>query len=174
MLTGVTQPSVPILPLDELIDVVKSHSAGPISTPNLSSATLAEIIFTSGTTSTPKGVMLTHGNLLANLLPLEHEIGKYLKWKAISSSNSLPEPCAVEPCLWAVDGNVCAATPRWRSALSRQFKSSRDSRTHTQRSYFCNRTRSARARVFAAVGGTQRADDFRACRHPLPAPLVEI
>ena len=25
--------------------------------------------------------MLTHGNLLANLLPLEHEIGKYLKWK---------------------------------------------------------------------------------------------
>ena len=25
--------------------------------------------------------MLTHGNLLANLLPLEHEVAKYLKWE---------------------------------------------------------------------------------------------
>ena len=81
--TGVTQLRVPMLPLDELSDVVKSHAAGPISTPNLSTTTLAEIIFTSGTTSTPKGVLLTHGNLLANLLPLEHEIEKYLKWERL-------------------------------------------------------------------------------------------
>jgi len=72
-----------MLPLDELSDVVKSHAAGPISTPNLSTTTLAEIIFTSGTNSSPKGVMLTHGNLLANLLPLEHEIEKYLKWERL-------------------------------------------------------------------------------------------
>ena len=40
-----------------------------------------EIIYTSGTTSDPKGVVLTHRNILANLRPLEHEIKKYLKWE---------------------------------------------------------------------------------------------
>lgn len=42
---------------------------------------IVEIIYTSGTTSDPKGVVLTHGNILANLQPLEHEIDKYLKWE---------------------------------------------------------------------------------------------
>jgi long-chain acyl-CoA synthetase len=42
---------------------------------------IVEIIYTSGTTSEPKGVVLTHGNILANLRPLEKEIKKYLKWE---------------------------------------------------------------------------------------------
>ncbi len=33
-----------------------------------------EIVFTSGTTAEPRGVVLTHGNLLANLGPIEKEI----------------------------------------------------------------------------------------------------
>lgn len=43
---------------------------------------LAEIVFTSGTTAAPKGIRLTHRNLLANLTPLETEIRKYAKWAA--------------------------------------------------------------------------------------------
>ena len=43
---------------------------------------LAQIVFTSGTTAAPKGIRLTHRNLLANLTPLEREIGKYAKWAA--------------------------------------------------------------------------------------------
>lgn len=44
---------------------------------------IVEIIYTSGTTSDPKGVVLTHRNLLANLQPLEREIGKYRKWERL-------------------------------------------------------------------------------------------
>jgi long-chain acyl-CoA synthetase len=43
--------------------------------------TIVEIIYTSGTTSEPKGVVLTHRNIVANLRPLEREIAKYLKWE---------------------------------------------------------------------------------------------
>jgi long-chain acyl-CoA synthetase len=43
--------------------------------------TIVEIIYTSGTTSEPKGVVLTHRNIVANLLPLEREIARYLKWE---------------------------------------------------------------------------------------------
>jgi long-chain acyl-CoA synthetase len=38
---------------------------------------VAEILFTSGTTSEPRGVVLTHGNFLANLEPLEQSIAEY-------------------------------------------------------------------------------------------------
>jgi long-chain acyl-CoA synthetase len=40
-----------------------------------------EIVFTSGTTAEPKGVVISHGNVLANIAPLETEIRKYLKYE---------------------------------------------------------------------------------------------
>src|ERR1700675_4649001 len=40
-----------------------------------------EIIFTSGTTAEPKGVVISHGNVLTNIAPLETEIRKYLKYE---------------------------------------------------------------------------------------------
>ena len=47
---------------------------------DLSSDDLAEIIFTSGATAEPKGVEITHGNVLANIVPVEQEVAKYLKY----------------------------------------------------------------------------------------------
>ncbi|MEA2464780.1 MAG: long-chain acyl-CoA synthetase, partial [Acidobacteriota bacterium] len=41
---------------------------------------VAEIIFTSGATADPKGVVITHRNVLANIVPVEHEVLKYRKW----------------------------------------------------------------------------------------------
>jgi long-chain acyl-CoA synthetase len=41
---------------------------------------VAEIIFTSGATAEPKGVVITHRNVLANIVPVEREIVKYRKW----------------------------------------------------------------------------------------------
>ena len=38
------------------------------------------MIFTSGATSEPKGVVLTHRNILANIVPIEREIAKYRKY----------------------------------------------------------------------------------------------
>jgi long-chain acyl-CoA synthetase len=40
-----------------------------------------QIIFTSGTTAEPKGVVITHGNVLANISPLEREMQRYLKYE---------------------------------------------------------------------------------------------
>lgn len=72
-------PSVPSVP-----------SSAP-SAPSASSATAtgirtadpndtAEVIFTSGATAEPKGVVLTHRNILANIVPIEREIAKYRKY----------------------------------------------------------------------------------------------
>ena len=42
---------------------------------------MAQILFTSGTTSEPRGAVLTHGNFLANLEPLERGIASYRKYE---------------------------------------------------------------------------------------------
>src|SRR5213075_2191965 len=41
---------------------------------------IAEILFTSGATAEPKGVLITHRNILANIVPVEREVVKYRKW----------------------------------------------------------------------------------------------
>jgi long-chain acyl-CoA synthetase len=52
-----------------------------VATPaRITPATLAEIIFTSGATADPKGVTITHRNILANIIPIEREIQKYRKY----------------------------------------------------------------------------------------------
>ena len=41
---------------------------------------IAEIVFTSGTTAEPKGVLMTHRNLAASLKPLEDQVAPYRKY----------------------------------------------------------------------------------------------
>jgi long-chain acyl-CoA synthetase len=46
-------------------------------------AAIAEILFTSGTTAEPRGVVLSHGNFLANVEPLERAVQPYLKYERL-------------------------------------------------------------------------------------------
>ena len=71
----------PTLALDSLRETVARHSPEPYPSPPLDRSSLAQIIFTSGTTAEPKGVILSHGNILANLEPLEAAMQPYLKWE---------------------------------------------------------------------------------------------
>lgn len=42
-----------------------------------------EIVFTSGTTAEPRGVVLTHGNILANIEPIEREFARYRRYERL-------------------------------------------------------------------------------------------
>ena len=74
-------PSIPSLMLDEFASALAAHPrvSYPAATSDLQDT--LEIVFTSGTTAEPKGVVISHGNVLANIAPLEEEIHNYLKYE---------------------------------------------------------------------------------------------
>src|SRR5438552_5835719 len=74
---------LPLIELDELSSQIAHHSSKPYSTTDIGYDDTVEIVFTSGTTAEPKGVRITHRNLMANLTPLEQEIKRYLKWERL-------------------------------------------------------------------------------------------
>ena len=71
------------LDLDTLREVLAEFPCDPVDTAEVSRDDIVEIVFTSGTTAEPRGVVLTHGNILANLEPLEAQIAGYLKYERI-------------------------------------------------------------------------------------------
>jgi long-chain acyl-CoA synthetase len=70
-----------VLILDDLAQILSNSAAASPPYASIAPEDILQIVFTSGTTAEPKGVIITHGNVLANLLPLEREMQKYLPYE---------------------------------------------------------------------------------------------
>jgi long-chain acyl-CoA synthetase len=71
----------PRLSFEDWDAALPADEAGPIS--GLSRQTPLEILFTSGTTGDPKGIVLTHGNVLASIDPIENGAKPYLLYERL-------------------------------------------------------------------------------------------
>jgi len=67
----------------EFLAAISRHSAEAFRPVEIQPSETLEIVFTSGTTAEPKGVVLSHANVLANVTPLETEIRKYLRYERL-------------------------------------------------------------------------------------------
>ena len=76
-------PGVPRFELELLREAVAEFAHDPVTYAGITRDDIVEIVFTSGTTAEPRGVVITHGNILANLEPLERQIAPYLKYERI-------------------------------------------------------------------------------------------
>jgi long-chain acyl-CoA synthetase len=77
-----TAKTVTIDPSD-LAAAVAQHSAERFRPAEIQPSDPLEIVFTSGTTAEPRGVVLTHANVVGNLVPIETEVRKYLKYERL-------------------------------------------------------------------------------------------
>ncbi len=77
------QTGVTVLALDDLLTTLKPCSANATASALVGPDDALQIVFTSGTTAEPKGVVITHGNVLANLKPIEQRIRGYLKYERL-------------------------------------------------------------------------------------------
>ena len=73
----------PFLILEELSGALSSHSTTAVQTESIDRNDALQIVFTSGTTAEPKGVVITHGNVLTNVAPLAQQIRGYLKYERL-------------------------------------------------------------------------------------------
>ena len=72
-----------VLQLENFFDSVDGVSARKFLPPEIADSDPLQIVFTSGTTAEPRGVVLTHSNILANIQPIEREIGRYRRYERI-------------------------------------------------------------------------------------------
>jgi len=77
--TGITDT----ISFEELRQIISGNSGDPYPSMDLRPDDPVQIVFTSGTTADPKGVVITQKNILSNLAPIDSEIRKYLTYERI-------------------------------------------------------------------------------------------
>ena len=71
----------PQLQFDDWMAQLPAEKLGPVA--GISAETPLQILFTSGTTGDPKGIVLTHGNVLASIGPIEKASQPYLRYEPL-------------------------------------------------------------------------------------------
>ncbi|ABW12824.1 AMP-dependent synthetase and ligase [Parafrankia sp. EAN1pec] len=88
--------------VDRLTDAVAAESAGAWKRPEITPDDPAIVQFTSGTTAAPKSVLISHGNLVANIAAIRERIrhdevhGRLLSWLPLSHDMGLIGALAVQ------------------------------------------------------------------------------
>ena len=71
--------ALPSVALEDFSHSITTDLAAPLK--ELAETDALQIVFTSGTTGEPKGIVHTHKNVLASLTPIEREMQKYLRYE---------------------------------------------------------------------------------------------
>ena len=75
------QGAISKIDFESWLGVLPEEEAGAVN--DISADTPLQILFTSGTTGEPKGIVLTHGNVLASVRPIEQGAQPYLRWEKL-------------------------------------------------------------------------------------------
>ncbi|HEY6905362.1 MAG TPA: AMP-binding protein [Candidatus Acidoferrales bacterium] len=70
-----------VLQLENFFESGENDQEEMFPSPSIAGGDPLQIVFTSGTTAEPRGVVLTHSNILASIQPIEQEIHRYRRYE---------------------------------------------------------------------------------------------